>query len=277
MLDLEFALALGGGQFRQRLRQAFLQAVEADDGLFVSAGGFAAGEVGGDDKPDLFAHMVEGQHLVEEEQASVGYAEFIFGQIRQALDLTDGVISEEADGAGGEGRQALEAGGLMSAQGAAQHGEDVAIRLDNFLAFGDGDLAAARDDALEGRKADEGVTSDLFAVLDRFEHEAFALRPSGAQKGRDRRFEVRRENAADGDKRVLLGEHEKFFAAGLDGICGSFHTLSVIVRRTVFRVWRDLYERKAQKNKEEGLKRQGCDAGVKGASLAGRRAIRGSC
>ena len=238
--------------FGQRLREALLQPVEALDGFVVSAGGFAARDVGGDHQPDLLAHMVEGQHLVEEEQAGVGNAEFIFGQLRQPLDLADGVIREKADGAGGEGRQALEPRRLVSAQRAAQHGEDVAIHLDNFFAFGDGDLAAARDDALEGRKADEGVTAHLLAVLDRFEHEALALRPSGAQKGRDRRFEVRREDAADGDERVLLGEREKFFAAGLDGICGSFHTLSVIVRRTVFRVWRDLYERKAKKTKKRG-------------------------
>ncbi len=71
---------------------------------------------------------------------------------------------------------------------------------------------------LKGCEADEGVAADLFAVFDRLKHEALALRPGGAQKGRDRGFEVGGEGAADGDERVLFGERQEFFAAGLDGI-----------------------------------------------------------
>ena len=222
------AASLGSGcarRFSSRSRRC--------DGFVVGVGGLAARHVGGDHQPDLLADVVEGQHLVEEEQAGVGHAQFVLGQLGQALDLADGVVGEEAHRAGGEGRQALEARGLVAAEGAAQHGEDVAVGLDDLLAFGDGDLAAAGDDALEGREADEGVTAHLLAVLDRLQHEALALRPGGAQKGRDRRFQVGREDAADGNKRVLFGEREEFFAAGLNGMGGGFHKLSVIGSRIV--------------------------------------------
>ena len=162
--------------------------------------------------------MVEGQHFVEEEQAGVGNAQLIFGQLGQALDLAHGVIGEEAHGSGGEGRQAGQARGLVAGQRAAQHGEDVVLDLDYLFAFGDGDLAAAGHDALERREADEGVTADLLAVFDRLQQEALALRPGRAQEGRDRRFEVGRQGAADGDEGVLFGEGQELFAAGLDGI-----------------------------------------------------------
>jgi hypothetical protein len=64
--------------------------------------------------------------------------------------LAHGVIGEEADGAGSERRQAGEARGLVSAEGLMERGEDVALDMDSALAFGDGDFAAASDDALVG-------------------------------------------------------------------------------------------------------------------------------
>ena len=145
--------------------------------------------------------MVEGQHLVEEEQAGVGNAEFVLGQHGQALDLADGVVRKKAHRSGGKGRQPWQARGLVAAERAAQHGEDVALDLDDLLALGDGDLAPARDDALEGLEADEGVAAHLLAVLDRFEHESTraparrrAERPRPAFPGR-RRGCGRREQA----------------------------------------------------------------------------------
>ena len=83
-------------------------------------------------------------------------------------------------------------------------------------AFSDVDLAAARDDALVRAKADEGVAAHLLAALDRLEQKALALRPRRAQKGRDRSFEVGRKCAANRNERVLFGERQKFFAAGLN-------------------------------------------------------------
>ena len=231
MAHLELALDLGRGQLGQRLGEALFHAVQAGDGFVVRVGGLAAGHVGGDHQPDLLAHMVEGQHLVEEEQAGVGHAQFVLGQLRQPLDLADGIVGEKAHGSGGEGRQALQPRGLVAAERAAQHGEDVALDLDDLLALGDGNLAAARHDALEGREADEGVAAHLLAVLHRLQHEALALRPGGAQKGRDRRLQVGGERAADGNKRVLFGERQELLAAGLDGLGGGFHKLSVIARR----------------------------------------------
>ena len=186
--------------------------------LVVGVGRLAVGDVGGDHQPDLLAHVVEGQHLIEEEQAGVGNAELVFGQRGQALDLAHGIVGKEADRAGGERRQAGQARRLVAAERVAQHGEDVAFDARGLSAFGDGDLAAAGHDALEGREADEGVAAHLLAALDRLQQKALALRPGRAQKGRDRGFEVGGEGAADGHQGVLFGERQELFAAGLDGM-----------------------------------------------------------
>jgi hypothetical protein len=63
----------------QGQRQAFLQLVEPLDGAIVRGSGVAVRDIGRDDQPDLLAHMVEGQHLVEKQQAGVGNAELVFG------------------------------------------------------------------------------------------------------------------------------------------------------------------------------------------------------
>ncbi len=85
-----------------------------------------AGEVGGDDEVDLFLDVVEGEDLVEEHEAGVGDAEFVVGGGGKALDLADDVVGEEADGSGGEGRQAGEAGGFVAGEGLLELVEDVA-------------------------------------------------------------------------------------------------------------------------------------------------------
>ena len=87
-------------------------------------------------------------------------------------------------------------------------------------AFGDVDLLAARDDPLVWIKPDKGVAAHLLAALHRLQQKAFALLPRRAQKGRNRRLQVGRERAKDGDKRVLFGERQKILAAGLDQIRG---------------------------------------------------------
>ena len=198
--------------------EAFLQLVEAFDCAVVRDRSVAARDVGGDDEPDLLAHMVEGQHLVEEEETCVGNAQLVFGARGQALDLAHGIVGEVADGAGGEGRQAGEARRLVAAERVAEHGEDVALCTRGFTAFGDGDFAAARDDALEGGESDEGVTAHLFAALDGFEEEALALAPGGAQEGRNRSFEVSHERAANRHESVRSGQFTKLFEAGMNGV-----------------------------------------------------------
>ncbi len=156
--------------------EALFQLVEALDGAIVGGRGIAARDIGRDHEPDLLAHMIEGQHLVEEEQAGVGNAELVFGARGQALDLAHGVVGEEADCAGGERGQARQARGLVAAERVAQHGEDVALECAGGLAaLGDGDVAAARHDALERREADEGIAAHLLAALDGFQEKALAL------------------------------------------------------------------------------------------------------
>ena len=159
--------------------------------------------------------MVEGQHLVKKEQAGVGNAELVLGACGQALDLAHGIVGKEADGAGGKRGQARQPRGLVAAERVAQHGEDVALHAGGFAALGDGDFAAARHNALEGREADEGVTAHLLAALDRFQEKALALRPGRAQEGRNRGFQVGHERAANGDERVRPGQSQELLARGV--------------------------------------------------------------
>ena len=147
--------------------------------------------------------------------------------VGQALDLAHGIVGKEADGAGGERGQARQPRGLVAAERIAQHGEDVALHVGGLAALGDGDLAAARHNALERREADEGVAAHLLAALDRLQQKALALRPGCAQKGRNRRFQVGHQGAANGHERVRPGEGQELFAAGLGGTLVGFHSLSV--------------------------------------------------
>ncbi len=146
----------------------------------------------------------------------------------QPLDLAHGVVGKIANRAGGEGRQAREPRGLVAGERPAQHGKDVVFKAGDFPAFGDRDLAAPRHDALEGREADEGVAAHLLAALDRLQQKALPLMPGGAQKGRDRGFQVGGQGAANGHQGVLFGEREKLLAAGLDGMAGGAFTGSSV-------------------------------------------------
>ena len=225
VLSRFFEFSFGQGQ-----AQVLFQFVEALDGAIVGGSGVAARDIGCHDEPDFLAHMVEGQHLIEKEQAGVGNAELVFGARGQALDLAHGIVREEADSAGSERGQARQARGLVAAERVAQHGEDVALHAGGFAALGDGDFAAARHDALERREADEGVAAHLLAALDRFQEKALALAPGGAQEGRNRGFEVGHERAANGDERVRPGQSQELLARGLGGAGRGFHSFSVTAR-----------------------------------------------
>ena len=216
MGDFEFGFRDRPWQFGQRASEAFLQLHESLAGFVESFGGCGQGEVGGDDQQDLFAHMVESEHFIEEEKAGVGDVQFILGCGGKPLDLADNVVAQEAYGAGSERGQARDARRYMAAQGFAQDSEDVAFGLDRLFAFGDGDGASAGDDALVGIEPDEGVAADLLAILNALEEETFGGFPSGPEEGGHRSFEVRSQGAVDRDEGVLLGEREEVFAAWLD-------------------------------------------------------------
>ncbi len=132
--------------------------------------------------------MVEGEHLIEEEQAGIGDFLLVCRFFGHTFDQADGIVGEEADCAGGEGRKVLEASGLVAAEGVTKDGEDVAFHIGGALAFRNGDLVAAGDDTLVGREADEGIAAYLVAAFDGFEQEALGLLPGGAQEGGDGGF-----------------------------------------------------------------------------------------
>ncbi len=81
---------------------------------------------GGDDEVDGLANVVEGENLVEEHEVGVRDVKLVSGESRQLLDLANDVVGEVADGAGGEGRQAGQAGGGVAASADLELGEDVA-------------------------------------------------------------------------------------------------------------------------------------------------------
>ena len=204
-------------QIRKWLRKAPLQPVKTLDGVVVGSSGGALRDVRRDHKHDLLANVIEGEHFVEEEQAGVGDAQLVFGRLWQPLNLADRVIGKEADSSGGERRQSLQARRLVAAERVAKDGKDVAFNLRGLAALGDRDLASSGDDSFERREADEGVTAHLLAAFNRFEQKALALCPRRAEKGRDRRFQVGQEGAANGHEGVRPGEVQKLLAAGLGG------------------------------------------------------------
>ena len=209
-------------QVRQRLRKALFQLVQPLQGAIVCGGGFAVRDIGRDNQPNLLAHVVEGKHLVEEEQASVRDAQLVLRPHRQPLDLAHGVVGKETDRSGRERRQPLQSRRFVPAERLAQHGKDVAFDARGLAALCDRNLAPPRHNALERREPDEGIAAHLFAALHRFQQKTLALRPGRAQKGRDRRFQVGHQGAADGNERVRLGERQKLLAAGPGGMEEAF-------------------------------------------------------
>ena len=62
--------------------------------------------------------------------------------------------------------------------------------------------AVARDHALVGADADEGVAADVLAAFDGFEEEGFGFSGGDAEESGDGGFEVGGDDAVDGDERV---------------------------------------------------------------------------
>ncbi len=218
--EAEFAGGLLRAEFRQRLGQTLLEAVETAERVDVGGLGLVAAQVRGDDEQDLLLDVVEGEDLVEEHQAGVGEAQVVGGVDGQALDLADDVVGKKADGSGGEGWQALHAGGLVSVEGVAQQGEDVAGDFARLAVLGDLDLVAVGDDAAAGADADVGVAAEVLAAFDGFEEEALGFGRGETEEGGDGRFEVGGERAVERDERVRARKAEEVGAVGQRGTHG---------------------------------------------------------
>ena len=80
-------------------------------GVVVAGSVGRAARAHGDDDVDGFFDVVEGEDLVEEHEVGVGDVELVGGGFGERFDAAHDVVREEADGAGGEGRKAGEAGG----------------------------------------------------------------------------------------------------------------------------------------------------------------------
>ncbi len=154
--------------------------------------------------------------------------QLVFGEGWQAFDLAHCVVGQVADRAGGERRQAFDAGRLVATERVAQDGKDVAFDCRRLAAFGHGDAAPASHNALEGSEADERIAAHLLAAFDRFQQKALTLCPRRAQESRDRCFEVGQQGPAHGHKGMCPCQAQKLFAAGLSGALAGFHFLSVI-------------------------------------------------
>ena len=196
-------LGQGGGE-------ACLHAVEPGEGAGIGTLERLAAEVDGGDELDLLANVVEGEHLVEEEERRVGDAELVRGGRGEALDLAHDVVAEETDGSGGKGRKPGKDGGPVTAEGVLEGGEDVAFALaaggGGAAALVNDEVTAARDDALIGLDADEGVASDALAALDGFEQKGLGFAGGETQEGTDGGFEVGDDAAGDGNQGVSAGE-----------------------------------------------------------------------
>ena len=174
--------------------------------------GACGGGVGGDDEQDFLLDVVEGEDLVEEHEAGVGHAEVVGGRLGQALDLADDIVGKEANGSGGEGRKAGNAGGRVAVEGVAEEGEDVAGDAAGAAVLGDFDGCPVRDDAAAGADADVGVAAEVFAAFDGFEEETLGLGCGEAEEGGDGGFEVGGEGAVERDEGVCGGEPLEVFA-----------------------------------------------------------------
>ena len=71
------------------------------------------------------------------------------------------------------------------------------------------DVLAVLPDDRARIAADERVAPDVFAALDGFEEERFAL-PADFAVGRERRFQIGEDAARDGNEISLRGELQKF-------------------------------------------------------------------
>ena len=206
--------------FGEGLGEAAFHLVETAEGLGVGA---SPGEVDGGDKEDLLLDVVEGEDLVEEHEAGVGDVELVGGEGGEFFDEADDVVGEEADGSGGEGRQAGEAGGGVAGEGALEFFEDVTLVGAGALPFPGGDGVAAGGHAFIGVDADEGVAADVLAAFYGFEEEGLGGVVGDAEEGGDGGFQVCGDGAENGDEGVGLRELlEGGFGGSVAEVIGGF-------------------------------------------------------
>jgi hypothetical protein len=169
--------------------------------------------------------VVEGEDLIEEHEARVGDVEFVLGEGGEAFDLADDVVAEEADGPGGEGGKARQAGWGVAGKGGFEFIEDVASKGPALATFFNGDGVATGGDFLVGLDANEGIAADVLAAFYGFEEEGLGLRLSvallgDAEEGGDRGFEVGGDGAVDRDEGVGAGEFAEVGGGGGGGFLG---------------------------------------------------------
>jgi hypothetical protein len=195
--------------------EALLEAVETAEGVRVRELGLVAAEIGGDDEEDFLLDVVEGEDLIEEHEAGVGELEVVAGVVRQALDLPDDIVGKEADGAGGEGWKAGNAGGRVSAEGVTEEGKDIAGYTAGAAVLSELDVGTVGDDAAARTDANVGVAAEVLAAFDGFEEEALRLCSGDAEEGGDGGFEVGGEGAVERDEGVGTGEAQELGAFGM--------------------------------------------------------------
>ncbi len=190
------------GAFRQRLRELAFQCGEPFERGGVGRLWRLRAHIRVHNQQQLLFHVIEGDHLVEEGQTGVRHLEIVLGASGEALDLANGIVCEETDGAGGKGRQSSNMRRRVAGQRGLQRGKDIAFDGLLPLALPGGHLAAASDQLACRPDTHEGVAAQLFAALDRFQQEALRFIGGEPQKGGDRRLQVRDKAAADWNQRV---------------------------------------------------------------------------
>ena len=114
----------------------------------------------------------------------------VFGVLADRFEATHDVVGEVTDGARGKRRQSGIVCGAMRAQQLLDGGEYIAGAALAKLAAFDMDLVACAQNLHVRARADESVTADVFAPLDRLQQEGVRLVGRDRQEGGDRREQV---------------------------------------------------------------------------------------
>ena len=136
------------------------------------------------DQRDALAPVVERGERADDAHHGIGHVAVVVGDVRQALDLADHVVAEEAHHPAVQRRQLGDDRRPVRRQEVLEDGEDAAIggHLDGQLA-GDLDLAVAQQQRGDGIAADEREAAPALAVLDRLEQEAGPVADELGERG----------------------------------------------------------------------------------------------
>ncbi len=167
------------------------------------------------------AQVVEDEQDVGDHQRHVGQAERIGVGLAQRLDRADQVVAEEADGAAGERRQALDRGEPVGGKPLGDSGVGVGRLARVALAVAQHAVAPAQERARAD--ADERVATDL-ALLGRLEQEAgrpLGLAGAQLEEGGDGRLAVVDEARPDRHDVALAGKGTRLLEPRLEGQLGA--------------------------------------------------------